>query len=86
MKQNRKINQVFAMITDFGFDFSVASMKALILKEFPGAQIIDVDHSIKQFSVLSGALLRVFQKGGMRKVMRKCFKKSRMTQAYRLKT
>ena len=57
MKQNRKINQVFAMITDFGFDFSVASMKALILKEFPGAQIIDVDHSIKQFSVLSGAFV-----------------------------
>ena len=58
MKQNEKINrQVFAMITDFGFDFSVASMKALILKNFPNAQIIDVDHSIKQFSILSGAFV-----------------------------
>ncbi len=26
--------KIFAMITDFGFDFSVASMKALILKKF----------------------------------------------------
>ncbi|MBI3684915.1 SAM-dependent chlorinase/fluorinase [Candidatus Azambacteria bacterium] len=58
MKQNKKINRrVFAMITDFGFDFSVASMKALILKEFSDAQIIDVDHSIKQFSILSGAFV-----------------------------
>ncbi len=32
-------------------------MKALILKEFPDAQIIDVDHSIKQFSILSGAFV-----------------------------
>ena len=45
------------MITDFGFDFSVASMKALILKNFPAARIIDIDHSIKQFSVLSGAFV-----------------------------
>lgn len=45
------------MITDFGFDFSVASMKALILKNFPNVQIIDIDHSIKQFSILSGAFV-----------------------------
>ncbi|MBU2564025.1 SAM-dependent chlorinase/fluorinase [Patescibacteria group bacterium] len=58
MKQNKKINhQVFTIMTDFGFDFSVASMKALILKEFPDAQIIDIDHSIKQFSILSGAFV-----------------------------
>jgi S-adenosylmethionine hydrolase len=58
MKQNKKISRrVFAMITDFGFDFSVASMKALVLKKFPNAQIIDVDHSIKQFSILSGAFV-----------------------------
>jgi S-adenosyl-L-methionine hydrolase (adenosine-forming) len=50
-------NIVFALVTDFGFDFSVASMKALILKDFPCAQIIDIDHSIKQFSVLSGAFV-----------------------------
>ena len=58
MKQNEKTNRrVFAMITDFGFDFSVASMKALILKSFPDAQIVDVDHSVKQFSILSGAFV-----------------------------
>jgi len=45
------------MITDFSFDFSVASMKALILKNFPDAQIVDIDHSIKQFSILSGAFV-----------------------------
>lgn len=48
---------VFAVMTDFSFDFSVASMKGLILKDFPGAQIIDIDHSIKQFSILSGAFV-----------------------------
>lgn len=50
-------NKIFAIITDFGFDFSVASMKALILKNFSEAQIVDVDHSIKQFSILSGAFV-----------------------------
>jgi len=50
-------NKTFAIITDFGFDFSVASMKALILRSFPDAQIIDIDHSIKQFSILSGAFV-----------------------------
>ncbi|MEK6828928.1 MAG: SAM-dependent chlorinase/fluorinase [Nanoarchaeota archaeon] len=50
-------NKVFAIITDFGFDFSVASMKALILRSFPDAQIIDIDHSIKRFSILSGAFV-----------------------------
>ncbi|MCX6716058.1 MAG: SAM-dependent chlorinase/fluorinase [Candidatus Taylorbacteria bacterium] len=50
-------NPVFAIITDFGFDYSIASMKALILREFLGAQIVDIDHSIKQFSVLSGAFV-----------------------------
>jgi hypothetical protein len=50
-------NITFAIITDFGFDFSIASMKALILRNFPDAQIIDIDHSIKQFSILSGAFV-----------------------------
>jgi hypothetical protein len=50
-------NKTFAMITDFGFDFSVASMKALILRNFPDAQIIDIDHSIKSFSIISGAFV-----------------------------
>lgn len=50
-------NNIFALLTDFGFDFAVASMKALILKELPGSQIVDIDHNIKQFSVLSGAFV-----------------------------
>lgn len=48
---------VFAMITDFGIDFAVASMKALVIKNFPNAQIVDIDHSIQQFSILSGAFV-----------------------------
>ena len=32
-------------------------MKALILREFLDAQIVDIDHSIKQFSILSGAFV-----------------------------
>lgn len=52
-----KNRPVFALITDFSFDFSVASMKALILKDFPDAQIVDIDHSIEQFSVLSGSFV-----------------------------
>lgn len=50
-------NKIFAILTDFGFDFSVASMKALILKDFPDAQIVDVDHNIAKFSVLSAAFV-----------------------------
>ncbi|MFA6445985.1 MAG: SAM-dependent chlorinase/fluorinase [Candidatus Paceibacterota bacterium] len=50
-------DQTFALITDFGFDFSVASMKASILRNIPDAQIVDIDHSIKQFSILSGAFV-----------------------------
>lgn len=56
-KQKEISRPIFALVTDFSFDFSVASMKALILKDFPDAQIIDIDHSIKQFSVLSGAFV-----------------------------
>jgi len=53
----------FAIITDFGFDFSVASMKALILCHCPDARIIDIDHSIERFSILSAAFVldKVYQ-------------------------
>ena len=47
----------FAIVTDFGFDYSVASMKGLILSKFPQANIIDIDHSIEKFSILSGAFV-----------------------------
>ncbi|OHB13229.1 MAG: hypothetical protein A2Y49_01895 [Candidatus Zambryskibacteria bacterium RIFCSPLOWO2_12_39_8] len=48
---------IFAIITDFGFDFSVASMKALILCHHPDAKIIDIEHSIDHFSILSAAFV-----------------------------
>lgn len=47
----------FALLTDFGFDFAVASMKGLILKDFPNVQVVDIDHNVKHFSVLSGAFV-----------------------------
>ena len=50
-------NKTFALLTDFGFDFAVASMKGLILKDFPEAKIVDIDHAIKPFSILSGAFV-----------------------------
>lgn len=50
-------DKIFALMTDFGFDFAVASMKALILKELPNSHIVDIDHNIKQYSVLSGAFV-----------------------------
>ncbi|HPT08688.1 MAG TPA: SAM-dependent chlorinase/fluorinase [bacterium] len=52
MKKNN-----FAIITDFGFDYSIASMKALIISKLPDANIIDIDHSIEKFSILSGAFI-----------------------------
>jgi S-adenosylmethionine hydrolase len=48
---------IFAIITDFGFDFAVASMKGLILRNHPDAKIIDIEHSIEHFSILSAAFV-----------------------------
>lgn len=48
---------IFAIITDFGFDFAVASMKALILCHHPDAKIVDIEHSIERFSILSAAFV-----------------------------
>jgi len=48
---------VFGLLTDFGFDFAVASMKAVILKSVPDAQIVDIDHSLTKFSILSAAFI-----------------------------
>ena len=54
---SQKEKPFFALLTDFGFDYAVASMKGVILKEYPHAQIIDIDHSVKHFSILSGAFI-----------------------------
>lgn len=51
------MNKNFFILTDFGLDFAVASMKSLILKNIPNAKIIDIDHDIKKFSIASGAFI-----------------------------
>jgi S-adenosylmethionine hydrolase len=51
-----KKNQIFfALLTDFGFDFAVASIKGVLLSALPHSHIIDIDHTIEKFNVLSGA-------------------------------
>lgn len=48
---------IIGILTDFGNDFAVASIKGVILRELPNASIVDVDHNIEKFSVLSGAFV-----------------------------
>lgn len=48
---------IIGILTDFGNDFAVASIKGVILCELPNATIVDVDHDIEKFSVLSGAFV-----------------------------
>lgn len=54
---------VFALLTDFGLDFAVASMKALLINAHPQAQVIDIDHNVSKFSLVSGSFIieKVFQ-------------------------
>lgn len=47
----------FALLTDFGFDFAVASIKGVLFKAFPDAQIVDVDHSIEKFNLINAAFV-----------------------------
>lgn len=54
---NSNQTPIFGLLTDFGFDFAVASMKGVIVQSFPDAQIIDIDHSLKKFSIISGAFI-----------------------------
>jgi S-adenosyl-L-methionine hydrolase (adenosine-forming) len=53
----RKKAPTFALLTDFGFDFAVASMKGEILRSLPQAHIVDIDHSLQKFSILSAAFI-----------------------------
>ncbi len=52
--ENKKF---FGLLTDFGFDFAVASIKGVLLRAFPSAQVIDIDHTIEKFNVLNGAFV-----------------------------
>jgi S-adenosyl-L-methionine hydrolase (adenosine-forming) len=47
----------FALLTDFGYDFAVACIKAVILKGLPEAQVVDLDHHIEKFNVASAAFV-----------------------------
>jgi S-adenosylmethionine hydrolase len=47
----------FVLLTDFGYDFAVGSMKAVILNKIPNAHIIDLDHSIEKFNVASASFV-----------------------------
>src|ERR1700689_5466398 len=50
-------NPIIGLLTDFGNDFAVASMKGVLLSGLPNATIIDIDHSIEKFSVISAAFV-----------------------------
>jgi hypothetical protein len=49
--------KIFGLLTDFGFDYAVASMKGVIAQTFPTAQIIDIDHSLSKFSIASASFI-----------------------------
>jgi S-adenosylmethionine hydrolase len=48
---------LFILLTDFGYDFAVASMKGVILKKIRNAQIIDLDHFIEKFNIASASFV-----------------------------
>src|SRR5436190_5083255 len=51
------MKKIFGLLTDFGFDFAVASIKGVLLKSFSDAQIIDIDHEIEKFNTLNAAFV-----------------------------
>jgi hypothetical protein len=48
---------IIGILTDFGNDFAVASIKGTILKGLPDATIVDIDHSIEKFSIESASFV-----------------------------
>ena len=48
---------IFALLTDFGFDFAVGSLKGVILHSLPDAHIVDLDHTIDKFNRISAAFV-----------------------------
>lgn len=50
---NRK-KASFVLLTDFGNDFAVGSIKGVILSQLPNATVTDLDHSIEKFNIISG--------------------------------
>lgn len=47
----------FGLLTDFGYDFAVGSVKGVIASKLPNAHIIDLDHSIDKFNVISAGFV-----------------------------
>ncbi len=54
---SKNTNITFGLLTDFGLDFAVASIKATLLREIPHCSVIDIDHSIEKFCIVSGAFV-----------------------------
>jgi S-adenosylmethionine hydrolase len=54
---DKKPINFFGLLTDFGFDFAVASIKGVLLRSLPDARIIDIDHSIEKFNILNAAFV-----------------------------
>jgi S-adenosyl-L-methionine hydrolase (adenosine-forming) len=56
---NQKIPQkpIFVLLTDFGYDFAVGSIKGVLLNKLPNATIIDLDHSIQKFDIVSAGFV-----------------------------
>lgn len=48
---------VFALLTDFGNDFAVASIRGVILTHLFDCTLVDVDHSIEKFNLVSAAFV-----------------------------
>jgi S-adenosyl-L-methionine hydrolase (adenosine-forming) len=52
----RKPRRVITLTTDFGLsDHYVGTMKGVLLSRCPEAQIVDISHEIRPFSIISGA-------------------------------
>lgn len=54
---SKNTNITFGLLTDFGLDFAVASIKATLFRALPDCSIIDIDHSIEKFCIASGAFV-----------------------------
>jgi S-adenosylmethionine hydrolase len=54
---NKQHINFFGLLTDFGFDFAVASMKGVLLQALPDARIIDIDHTIEKFNIINAAFV-----------------------------
>lgn len=51
------MNPLIGLLTDFGNDFAVASIKGVLLSSIPHATIVDIDHTIEKFSIISGSFV-----------------------------